>query len=156
MAGMSEYATYKVGSNVIVVRDRKVLLGKRKGGRHSDGFWGLPGGHLEWGEKMEACGLRELEEETGLRASKATFFNLTNDLRPEGSDGSPEKADHRIQVGFIVDDAVGDVELREPEYCYEWRWFTFEELPWEEIFSPFAKQLKAFTDKQTFVDGSNL
>lgn len=148
---MSEHATYKAGSNVVVVRGNKVLLGRRKGGKQSNGFWGLPGGHLEWGEKMEDAALRELKEETGLIATKATFYNLTNDIRIYG-----DETEHRIQVGFMVTDAVGEPQLCEPESCSEWQWFSVDALPWNEIFSPFAKQLKAYMDKQTFVDGSNL
>ena len=35
--------------------------------RHFPGCWVLPGGHLELGETLESGGLRELDEETGIK-----------------------------------------------------------------------------------------
>ncbi len=49
---MSERPTFPVGVNVFVIKDGKLLLGKRKN-ISGDGEWGLPGGHLEKNEKME-------------------------------------------------------------------------------------------------------
>ncbi len=39
----------KVGLGVLIFKDGKVLLGKRKGA-HGEGTWCPPGGHLEFGE----------------------------------------------------------------------------------------------------------
>jgi 8-oxo-dGTP diphosphatase len=54
-----------IGVAVIVVREGRVLLGKRKNA-HGAGTWQFPGGHLEYGESIESCARRELFEETGL------------------------------------------------------------------------------------------
>ena len=55
-----------VGVGVIVVRGDDVLFELRRGA-HGAGTWSFPGGHVDDGESAEACALRELEEETGLR-----------------------------------------------------------------------------------------
>ncbi len=56
-----------VGVGVIVIRNGGILLGKRIGS-HGAGTWALPGGHLEYAERIEDCAAREVLEETGLYA----------------------------------------------------------------------------------------
>jgi len=41
-----------IGVGVCVVKDGKVLLGKRQNA-HGDGCWCFPGGHLEFKESIE-------------------------------------------------------------------------------------------------------
>jgi len=55
----------KVGVGIIVIKDNKVLLGKRKNS-HGEGSWCFPGGHLEFNESLENCAKREVLEETGI------------------------------------------------------------------------------------------
>jgi 8-oxo-dGTP pyrophosphatase MutT (NUDIX family) len=42
--------------------------------------WGLPGGHLEFGESFEACGAREVLEETGLIVHDLRFLAVVNSV----------------------------------------------------------------------------
>lgn len=111
----------KVGLGVIVCRNGKVLIGRRRGA-HGQGMWGFPGGHLEWGESFEDCASRELFEETGLRAQNPTFVSVTNDVH-----SIEEK--HYVTVFMRVDQFIGEPQLLEPEKCEEWRWFDWDELP---------------------------
>jgi 8-oxo-dGTP diphosphatase len=54
----------RICAAAMVVRDSKILLGKRASGKllYPD-VWDLPGGHLEAGESPEQALIRELEEE---------------------------------------------------------------------------------------------
>jgi len=53
----------------IVLKDSKVLLIKNAAMRDpKKAYWGFPKGHINPGEKSEAAALREIEEETGIKA----------------------------------------------------------------------------------------
>ncbi len=133
---------FHVGINIFVVKNDKLLLGKR-GSVYGAGTWGLPGGHLEYGESMKKAAARELKEETGLKANKFTFVNIINDLH---------NGQHYLEVGFLAEDiANNNPTLKEPENCVEWRYFDLNSLP-EEIFIPHFKQIQAFRESSYFLE----
>lgn len=110
-----------VGVSAIVVRGDRVLLGRRLTS-HGAGAWQFPGGHLEFGESIETCARREVEEETGLRLTTLMLGPYTNDIfQTEGR--------HYITLFVIASDAGGVAEVREPEKCAEWDWFRWDTLP---------------------------
>lgn len=110
----------RVGVGVIVMKEGKVLLGKRKGA-HGGGFYGPPGGNLEFKETVEACAVRELAEETGLRALSLQLGPWTQDVIDEQK--------HYITLFVIVTDFEGEPELLEPDKCEGWGWYAWDELP---------------------------
>ena len=52
----------KVGANVAIIQDGKILLTKRD----DFGVWCLPGGHVDLGESVAETAVREVAEEIGL------------------------------------------------------------------------------------------
>lgn len=64
------------GVAILAVKDNRILLVKRKL-NPMKGTWALPGGFMDQGENILQAGLRELREETGLKAKKAEFFDIT-------------------------------------------------------------------------------
>jgi 8-oxo-dGTP diphosphatase len=135
----------KIGVNVFVVKDNKLLLGKRKN-TVGDGYWGLPGGHLELMESLTAGAKRELEEETGLTADRLVFSHIINDPLPE-------EGTHYIHIDFLAEGVHGEAKVMEPEKCAEWKWFDLNNLPpYDEIFLGHRKIIPAFINKITFID----
>jgi len=61
-----------VAVGVIVRPDGQVLLGSRPDGKPWPGWWELPGGKIEPGETVHAALARELDEEIGIRVTRAT------------------------------------------------------------------------------------
>jgi len=122
----------RVGVGVIVRREGRVLLGLRKGS-HGAGTWALPGGHLEFGESVEACAARETEEETGLRLGPIRLGPFTNDVMH-----TEDK--HYVTVFVVAEAELGDVELREPHKCERWAWFAPSALP-KPLFQPLQSLL---------------
>lgn len=141
----TEYDSFRVGSNVFVVRDNKLLLGKRKN-VFGEGTWALPGGHLETGESMRGAAKHELQEETGLSAQNMKFICLVNNIQVNGQ---------FIQVGFLAEGVEGEPELNEPDKCYGWQWFEIGKLP-ENIFIGHDKLIEVFIKgNQTFADSND-
>ena len=122
-----------VGVAVIVLREGQVLLGKRKNA-HGAGTWQFPGGHLEYGESIEACARRELREETGLLIDKLRRGPFTNDF-------FAEERKHYVTLFVIAEQTRGDPQLREPDRCECWDWFPWNRLP-EPCFLPIVNLRK--------------
>lgn len=111
----------KVGVGVLIIKDSKILLGKRKNA-HGNGTWSPAGGHLEFGETLEECAKRELFEETGLVAKSMKKLWFTNDIHI-----SEDK--HYVTVFMVVDKFIGEPKNLEPDKCEGWQWFDLDNLP---------------------------
>ena len=123
----------QVGVGVIITKDAKVLLGKRKNA-HGEGTWCFPGGHLEFCEQVEECAKREVLEETGAHIKNIRRGPFTNDV-------FDEEHKHYVTLFVIADYESGEVEVREAEKCERWEWFEWDKLP-EPLFLPVQNLLK--------------
>ncbi|BBO67574.1 hypothetical protein DSCA_15040 [Desulfosarcina alkanivorans] len=110
-----------IGVAVIVVRNGRVLLGKRKNA-HGAGTWQFPGGHLEYGESIEDCARRELFEETGLAVVSMRRGPYTNDF-------FEDEQKHYVTLFVVADRTTGEACLKEPDKCDGWEWFPWSDLP---------------------------
>jgi 8-oxo-dGTP diphosphatase len=125
--------TVRVGVGVFILRSdqspdssaapKQFLIGLRKGS-HGANTWGLPGGHLEFGESFEECAEREVKEETGLTVTETRFLTATNDVIEE--DGK-----HYVTVFMVCNCRKGEEEaarVLEPEKCERWEWMGWEDI----------------------------
>lgn len=131
-----------VGIGVMIRKEGKVLLGKRKGA-HGAGEYAFPGGHLEHGESFAACALREVAEECGVEVGSLRFQLLANVL-----DFLPK---HYVLIGFCADWKAGDPEVLEPEKCEGWGWYALDDLP-QPLFTPTQMMIESAQSDVSFFD----
>ena len=130
-----------VGCNSVIIQNDQILLGLRKN-HFGEGTWGLPGGHLEFGETIEEAVKRELKEELGIDATDLEFMSIVDQAHQ-----APDR--HYIQVNFIINDFKGEITLNEPEYCEEWKFFDLNELP--DIFPPHQKIIDSYVNRAVYL-----
>jgi len=123
-----------IGVNPLVVRNKKLLLGHRKN-VYGDDTWGLPGGHLEFGESIEKCAERELFEETGMKCKNFVVNNIISQFQ--------ENEKCYLQIGVEAKNIKGEPKNKESHKCYELKWFDFNKLP-KNILKNHREQIKNF------------
>ena len=126
---MSVEKRTRVGVGVLIVRGGAVLLGVRRGSPGA-GPWAPPGGHLEFGESVEACARREAAEETGLALGRVT-------AGPYTVDAFPDEGKHYVTLFAVADGAEGEPRAMEPEKTAAWEWHDWRALP-APLFAPLA------------------
>ena len=89
----------------------------------SYGNWGFPKGHLERGERADTAALREVMEETGLRAVTVVGAIATIDwhFRFRGS------LIHKNCQFFLMETSAADTKPQQSEGITACRWTTIEE-----------------------------
>ena len=122
----------QVGTAMIITKDDKVLLMKRKG-PHGHGTWSTPGGHLEFGETPEQGAVREAKEEVGVDVVDVRFRDVTNDLfEAEGK--------HYITV-WMDGKPIGEPGIAAEREVEEIGWFAWDALP-QPLFLPLENLVK--------------
>ncbi len=126
----------------MVLKDGKVLLGKRKGS-HGDGEYGWPGGHLEYMESIVEAAKREVREEAGIEIKNVKFLRLLNlkDYPPK----------HYVDIGLVADWESGDAKLMEPDRSEGWDWYDLDKLP-SPLFKVLTTYLEAYKTGRNFFD----
>jgi 8-oxo-dGTP diphosphatase len=122
----------QVGTAIIITKDDKVLLMKRKG-PHGHGTWSTPGGHLDFGETPEECAAREAKEEVGLDVIDVRFRAVTNDVfESEGK--------HYITI-WMDGNSTGEPTIASEREISEIGWFAWDALP-QPLFLPLENLVK--------------
>lgn len=145
---MSDKKLPKVGVGVMILKNNKVLLGRRNDDKEKassalrgEGTWTMPGGKLEYGESFEECAKRETLEETGIILNKIEIICVNNDKNEHA---------HFITIGTFSDDFSGEPKVMEPDEITEWKWFNLDDLP-KKVFFPSEKLLKNYLEKKFYI-----
>lgn len=132
----------KVGVGIMIFKDGKILLGKRKAS-HGSGQYAFPGGHVEHLESFTNCALREIAEECGIEVENITFQFVAN-----LTEYAPK---HYCHIGLTADWKSGDPQILEPDKCESWDWYDLSNLP-SPLFATCETAVESFKTHKNFFD----
>ncbi|KAI0096675.1 NUDIX hydrolase domain-like protein [Nemania sp. FL0031] len=108
----------------VVIRNREgKLLVQERAGSHGAGTMAFPGGHVDFGEEIETCAVRETLEETGLKVKDAKMIVATNDVFWEVM-----KHYATFFVEANMEDPDAEPQIMEPKKCNYMGWASWSEI----------------------------
>jgi len=114
-----KYKNPKVTIDAAIIRDGKILLVKRNKNPFKN-RWALPGGFVEYGEKVENAVIREVLEETGLKVEIKKLFGVY-------SDPNRDPRGHTVTIVYLMNIVGGKLESGD-DAC-DAKFFELEKLP---------------------------
>jgi len=93
-----------VGVGVLLTRDNSLLIVKRKYDPDA-GYWAIPGGHLDLGERVEIAAEREAYEETGFIVKVSKLAGIIDKIM---YDDSGKVKYHYVLINYFVEQIEGD------------------------------------------------
>ncbi|MCD9146069.1 NUDIX hydrolase [Streptomyces albireticuli] len=112
-----------IGVHLVLQRDDTVLLGLCSGTGWRDGHYHVPAGHLEYGETVTACAVREAAEDLNVTIAEADL-RLVHTVHHATLEDDP-----RIQLFFHATSWRGEPVNAEPDRCADLRWWPLNDLP---------------------------
>ncbi|MGQ4872765.1 MAG: NUDIX hydrolase [Promethearchaeia archaeon] len=115
-----------VGVGGLLIRDGKLLLIKRKYNPDA-GYWSIPGGHLELGERVRHAAVREVEEETGFKTKVKELAGVIDKIMYDDK-GKIEY--HYVLINFFLEQIEGkpDQPPNASDDALDAKFVPFEEL----------------------------
>jgi 8-oxo-dGTP diphosphatase len=124
-----------LATDIIIESAGKVVLVKRAG-KPSKGSWCLPGGHVEYKERIEDAATREAKEETGLNIKLLHILGVYSDPNRDPRGG------HAITTVFIAKPLS---KIPKPgDDAEEAKWIKLEGLPLKDLAFDHGKILKDY------------
>jgi 8-oxo-dGTP diphosphatase len=135
-ASQAQETMVRVCVGALMIRDGRVLLGRRSAHKSLAGCWDIPGGHVEPGEALDEALRRELEEELGVTPTVWSLHSkhdaphvqlhlfVVSQWR-----GNPQACgdEHSEIQWHELSSACGLADLAAPEYVEVFRTFSKDE-----------------------------
>ena len=120
---MEKRNSIPVTVQLILEKEDKILLMKRKNTGYEDGKYGLPGGHVEKNEEIKIAMIRETKEEIGIDIKKddLKLYKVVN----------IKINDETQYIYFIFNTCKwsGNIENCESDKCEEVKWINKDNIP---------------------------
>ena len=115
-----------IGVGVMLIRNNHLLLIKRKYDPDA-GYWSIPGGHLDLGEKVQNAAEREAFEETGFKVKVSKLAGIIDKIMYD-DEGKIEY--HYVLFNYFVDQIEGapDQHPKADDDALDAKFVPFEEL----------------------------
>lgn len=126
-----------VGAALLLVDDQDRLLLMKRTDNHC---WGIPGGSVEPGERLELAAKRETLEETNLEIMEMSLFGAFSgpELYYQYPNGDEV---YNVTVVYLSRAWHGEIKLND-EHC-EWQWFAASDIP-ENVSPPIRPVIDLF------------
>ena len=137
---MAEYCTKKVAVIFVIKKGNEYLFQKRTHTGAQDGWYMMPGGHVDEGEGVIQAALRELKEELDVVVAPEDLkFKLVK----------PEK--NHISFFFEVTKFQGEIKNNEPEKHGDLRYLP---MTHPEIYPSIAREIVAIEKNEMFLESN--
>ncbi|MFW9827605.1 MAG: NUDIX hydrolase [Candidatus Thorarchaeota archaeon] len=93
-----------IGVGVLLIRENCLLLVKRKYNPDA-GYWSIPGGHLDLGEKVKKAAEREAFEETGFKVKVSKLAGIIDKIM---FDDKGKIEYHYVLINYFVEQKEGE------------------------------------------------
>ena len=106
---------------LMYIRAGKILMIRRYNTGYADGEYSLPAGHLEDGETLTECLIREAKEEANVTL-KAKDITLAHVMHRKSND-------IRMDFFFVANTSKSEPKNMEPDKSDDMQWFPLSALP---------------------------
>ena len=100
---MSQGEIISIGVGAVVFRGEDVLLIKR-GKAPLKGEWSIPGGGLEFGERVRDAAIREVREETSVEIEIIGLLDVFDAIAP----ANHQSVSHMVIIDFVAEWTAGE------------------------------------------------
>ncbi len=117
-----DYIGVGVGALIVDGAGRLFLARRGPEAKNERGLWEVPGGSVEFGERLADALKREMREEYGIEIEVGELLDVVDHILPD-------EGQHWVSPTYICRIAAGEPRIQEPEKCAEIGWFEPQAAP---------------------------